>query len=56
MDKEFELKRLEELVDEAFHKLADKYNLDVDLVGEIIADYTDWVGKELEWHPIVSKN
>ena len=38
---------LDVLIHNAFHKIAEKYNLDVDLVSEIIVEYDKIVGSQL---------
>ena len=54
--KDMELKKIEKLVHQAFHDLADKYDMDVDLVAEIISDYCEIMGNQLEARIIVSEN
>jgi len=50
------IKQLELLVHQAFYEVADKYNVDVDLVGEIIVDYSKLMEKQLEKRIIISEN
>ena len=54
--KTIELKQIERLVHQTFHDLADKYDMDVDLIGEIISDYCEIMGNQLEARIIVSEN
>ena len=56
MSKVNEAKQIERLVHQAFHDLADKYDMDVDLIAEIISDYSAMMDKQLEARIIVSEN
>lgn len=47
---------LEKIVHQAFHDLANKYNIDVDTIAEIITDYDKIVSPQLEAKIIVPKN
>ena len=51
-----ELHQLEEINHLVFHALAFEYNIDVDLVGEIVADFTEMVGALVEGIPLISEN
>ena len=50
------IKQLELLVHQTFHEVAYKYGIDPDLVGEIIADYSKLMERQLERRIIVSEN
>ena len=50
------IKQLERIVHQTFYEVAYKYNVDVDLVGEIIADYSKLMERQLERRIIVSEN
>ena len=43
-----EVVSVEDIVHGAFHKIADKYDLDVDLIAQIILDYDQMVSPHLE--------
>ena len=47
---------MERLVHRAFHDIADKHNMDVDLVAEIITEYDQIMSKELEGKVIITEN
>ena len=47
---------LEEIIHQAFHAIADKYGVDVDLVAEIIAEYDDIMSKQVQANIIVEEN
>ena len=49
-------KLIERLVHQAFHDLANKYDMDVDLIAEIISDYSEIMDNQLEAQIIVSEN
>ena len=56
MSKAINTKQLERLVHQSFHDLADKYGMDVDLIAEIISDYSVLMDNRLEARIIVSEN
>ena len=56
MSKVITTKQLERLVHQSFHDLADKYGMDVDLIAEIISDYSAMMDNRLEARIIVSEN
>jgi len=56
MNKAINTNQLEQLVHQAFHDLADKHNMDVDLIAEIISDYSEMMDNQLEARIIVSEN
>ena len=56
MSKVITTKQIERLVHQAFHDLADKYDLDVDLIAEIISSYSMMMDNRLEARIIVSEN
>ena len=43
-----EVVSVEDIIHGAFHKIADKYDLDVDVVAQIIWDYDQMVSPQLE--------
>ena len=43
-----EVVSVEDIIHGAFHKIADKYDLDVDVVAQIIWDYDQMVSPHLE--------
>lgn len=47
---------MEQLVHQAFHDIADKHGIDVDLVAEIISEYDEIMSKELEGKAIITEN
>jgi len=50
------IRQLERIVHRTFHEVAYKYDIDPDLVGEIIADYSKLMERQLEKRIIVSEN
>lgn len=56
MSKVINQDQLERLIHQTFHDLADKYDLDVDLIAEIITDYCEALEDELEARIMVSEN
>ena len=51
-----ELHQLEEINHLVFHALAREYKMDVDLIGEIVLDFTEMVGDLVESIPRISEN
>jgi len=47
---------MEHIIHQAFHDIADKHSIDVDLVAEIIAEYDDIMGKVVEGKIIITEN
>lgn len=47
---------LECIIHQAFHDIADKLNVDVDLVAEIIKEYDLIMGDKLEGQLLVTEN
>ncbi len=47
---------LEGCVHKAFHNIAEKYGLDVDVVAEVIKDYDDFMSSHLEGKIIIEEN
>ena len=47
---------VERLIHQAFHDLADKYEIDVDTIAEIIEEFNDIMSKHLERKIIVNAN
>ena len=47
---------VERLVHQAFHDIADKYGIDVDLVAEIIKEYDQIMSDNLEGKVIIAEN
>lgn len=47
---------LERIVRQAFHDLADKYDVDVDIVASIIVEYDEIMMRQLEKKIVVSEN
>ena len=47
---------MERLIHQAFHDIADKYDIDVDLVAEIISEYDKIMSAELEGKCVVTEN
>ena len=56
MSKVYETDVVDKLVYQVLHDLADKYDLDVDLLGDIVADYCGVLSDHLEGKIIVSRN
>jgi len=56
MSEVIKTKQIEKLVHQTFHDLADKYDMDVDLISEIIGDYYEAIDNQLEGRIIVSEN
>lgn len=50
------IKQLEELVHWASHEVADKYDIDADLVGQIIEYYSKLMERQIVARIIVSEN
>lgn len=50
------IKQLEKIVHETFHEVADKYDIDVDLVGQIIEYYSKLMERQIVARIIVSEN
>ena len=48
--------KLEKIVHQAFHDLADKYDINVDTIAKIINDYDRIVSPQLEAKIIIPKN
>lgn len=51
-----ELHELEQINHLVFHALARQYNINVDLIGEIVADFTEMVSALVEGIPHISHN
>lgn len=47
---------LESVIHKIFHDIADRHNLDVDLVSEIIAEYNDFMSQHLTGKVIINEN
>ena len=47
---------MEGVIHQAFHELADKYEIDVDLIAEIISEYDDFMSRHLEATTIIDTN
>ncbi len=47
---------VEKLIHQAFHDIADKYKIDVDLVAEIVSEYDEIMSKALEGKAIIHEN
>lgn len=47
---------MERLVHQTFHDIADKYDIDVDLVAEIIKEYDQIMSENLEGKAIITEN
>jgi len=47
---------LERIIHQAFHDIAKKYNIDVDIVAEIIEEYSDILSKKLEEDIVINLN
>lgn len=47
---------LEGCIHKAFHDIADKYGLDVDVVAEIIKDYDNFMSFHLERKIVIEEN
>lgn len=47
---------MERIVHQAFHNIADKHGIDVDLVAEIISEFDDIMGKSLESKIVIEEN
>ena len=56
MSKVKDLDPLEHLIHQAFHDIADKYGIDVDLVAEIIKEYDQIMSENLEGKAIITEN
>ena len=56
MSKADNIDPVERLVHQAFHDIADKHNMDVDLVAEIITEYDEIMSKNLEGKAIINEN
>lgn len=50
------IRQLQRLVHQSFHEVALKYDIDVDLVAEIIEDYSRTMEKQIEGRIIISEN
>lgn len=51
-----DLDPLERLIHQAFHDIADKHGIDVDLVAEVIKEYDEIMGENLEGKAIITEN
>ena len=51
-----ELHQLEEINHLVFHALAREYDLDVDLVGQVVLDFTEMVSALVKGIPHISEN
>jgi len=49
-------RQLEYLIHRVFHDLADKYELDVDLVGEVIKEYCEVMEENIRAIIVISEN
>ena len=47
---------LERIIHQAFHDIADKYEIDVDLVAHIISEYDDIMSKQLKNKIVIQEN
>lgn len=47
---------LERIIHQAFHDIANKYDIDVDLVAKIIREYDELVNKQIEANITISAN
>ena len=47
---------LERIIHQAFHDISEKYDLDVDLVAEIIAEYDDMMSRQIGIVPTFDVN
>ena len=47
---------MERLIHQTFHNIAEKYGIDVDLVAEIITEYDEIMGRNLEGKAIITEN
>ena len=47
---------VERIIHQAFHDIADKYGIDVDLVGEIIKEYDQIMSENLEGKIVITDN
>ena len=47
---------MERLVHQAFHDIAEKHGIDVDLVADIIAEYDQIMSENLEGKAIITEN
>ena len=47
---------MERIVHQAFHDIADKYEIDVDLVAKIISEYDDIMSKQLKNKVVIQEN
>jgi len=56
MSKVNNLDPMERLIHQAFHDVADKHGIDVDLVAEIIAEYNEIMSENLEGEIIITEN
>ena len=50
------LEPMERIIHQAFHDIADKYDIDVDLVAEIIEEYDELMSRELRGRIIIDVN
>jgi len=44
------------IIHDAFHEIADKYDMDVDTIADIIVDYTSIVDTQLEAEHLIFLN
>ena len=47
---------IERIVHQAFHDISDKFDIDVDLVAEIVSEYNEIMSQKIEKKVIVSPN
>ena len=47
---------LEEIIHKAFHDIASKFNVDVDLVAQIINEFDEIMSKKLDKRFLISKS
>ena len=47
---------MERLIHQAFHDIAGKHNIEVDLVAEVIAEYDEIMSRNLEGKAVISEN
>ena len=47
---------MERIIHQEFHDLADRHDIDVDIVAEIIVDWLEWGSENIIYTPIPSEN
>ena len=56
MNEVIEIRRLQKLVNETIRRLSKKYDLPEELIGTILAEYSDMMAGELMWRAVISQN